>query len=142
LGTTTVNCSATDSAGNTAKGSFRVSVQYRFTGFSQPVDSPPTLNGGKAGIGVPVYFGLSGNMGLNVFEPGYPAVFRISCDPAAPLDTIEQTVSGKTNLTYDATRNLYRYAWKTDRQWMGTCQQLVMRFKDGSEQKAFFKFTK
>jgi HYR domain len=142
LGTTTVNCSATDSDGNTARVSFKVSLLYSFTGFFQPVDNPPTFNVGKAGIVVPVSFGLSGNMGLNVFASGYPQAVPIPCDPAAPVDTIEQTVSVKSSvLTYDASQDRYRYAWKTDQKWRGTCQQLVMRFKDGTEKTALFKFT-
>jgi hypothetical protein len=135
LGTTTVNCSATDTKGNTAKASFKVSVLYGFTGFFQPVDDKPIVNVGKADNGVPVYFGLSGNMGLNVFETGYPKAIPIPCDSTAPVDTIEQTVSVKTSLlTYDASLDRYRYAWKTERNWMGTCRQLVLRFKDGTAQ--------
>ena len=62
LGQTTVNCSATDAAGNNAQASFTVKVLYDFGsgsggGFSPPV-SGSVLNTVKAGQGVPVKFGL------------------------------------------------------------------------------------
>ena len=44
LGTTTVNCTATDAAGNTASGSFTVTVEYDFKGFFQPVDMNGVVN--------------------------------------------------------------------------------------------------
>jgi HYR domain-containing protein len=50
LGTTTVNCSATDSHNNTANGSFTVTVQatYGFTGLLSPYQAPPkTYNNGS-----------------------------------------------------------------------------------------------
>lgn len=56
VGTTMVNCSATDSHGNTAKGSFPVAVTYKWAGFFQPVDNPQIMNVAKAGSAIPVKF--------------------------------------------------------------------------------------
>jgi hypothetical protein len=44
VGAKTVTCTATDVAGNTASASAAYNVIYNFSGFSQPVDNPPTLN--------------------------------------------------------------------------------------------------
>jgi len=60
LGQATVNCSATDAAGNYAQASFTVKVLYDFGsggGFSPPV-SGSVLNTVKTGQGVQVKFGL------------------------------------------------------------------------------------
>ena len=53
LAGTTVNCSATDAAGNTANGSFNVTVSFNWAGFFQPVDNK-MLNGMKAGSTAPI----------------------------------------------------------------------------------------
>ena len=42
VGSNTVSCTATDSHGNTATGSFKVNVSYAWNGFFKPVDMAPT----------------------------------------------------------------------------------------------------
>jgi hypothetical protein len=114
---------------------------FTFGGFLPPVDPLPTLNAMKAGGAVPVKFSLGGNRGLNIFAAGYPQSQNISCMTTAPQDDIEQTVSaGGSSLQYDAATDVYTYIWKTDKAWVGTCRQLVMRLTDGSTQAANFRF--
>jgi len=58
------------------------------------------------------------------------------------VGTIEQTVSaGKSSLSYNATTDQYTYVWKTRKDWRG-CRQLVVRFDDAEEYKAYFKFVR
>ena len=33
----------------------------------------------------------------------------------------------------------YSYVWKTEKSWTG-CRQLILRFTDGTERRASFKF--
>jgi hypothetical protein len=145
IGTTPVNCSATDQAGNEATGSFEVTVLYDFGngsggGFSEPV-TDGQLNQVKAGAGVPVKFGLGGDLGLDIFAAGYPSSRRISCDTQAVVDPIEQTVAvSNSGLKYDATTGQYVYSWKTEKAWSGSCRQLAIKLKDGSEHPVSFKF--
>jgi hypothetical protein len=153
-GTTTVNCSATDSHNNTANGSFKVTVNFGWTGFFQPVDNPDTLNSVKAGSAVPVKFSLSGNQGLSIFASEivgtnttptpYPRSVTIPCDQTDPVDAIEATVTaGQSSLSYDSSLDQYNYVWKTDKSWAGTCRQLVVKLKDGTTIKqANFKLLK
>jgi hypothetical protein len=138
-GATTVNCSATDHAGNTATSSFKVNVSYAFNGFLQPVDNA-SVNTAKAGSAIPVKFGLGGNQGLNVFATNSPAsVDTAQCDGSA-TDEVEVTVTaGSSSLSYDPGANQYTYVWKTEKNWIG-CRQLRMTFKDGSVRTAMFKF--
>jgi hypothetical protein len=59
LGSTTVSCTATDSRGNKATGSFVVQVQYSWSGFLAPINA----NGSslfKLGTTIPVQFKLTG----------------------------------------------------------------------------------
>lgn len=144
IGTTTVNCSATDSHHNTATGSFTVSVVYVWTGFFQPVDNLPTENVVKAGSAIPVKFSLGGNQGLNIFVSGYPTSNIVACGAPAGDDPIESTVTaGNSSLTYDAIANQYVYVWKTDKPWATQCRQLRVKLADGTVvHAANFKFTK
>jgi hypothetical protein len=59
LGKTTVNCSATDSHGLTATGSFLVTVQYSWSGVLQPINTDGSSIF-KLGRTVPVKFQLTG----------------------------------------------------------------------------------
>jgi hypothetical protein len=145
VGTTTVNCSAEDAAGNVATGSFEVRVVYDFGngsggGFSEPVSSS-TLNEMKAGAGVPVKFGLGGDFGLDIFAAGYPTSRKISCETGLPTDPVEETLAvSATGLGYDASADQYVYSWRTDRAWSASCRELVLKLKDGSEHTVKFKF--
>jgi HYR domain/FG-GAP-like repeat/FG-GAP repeat len=141
VGVTTVNVTAKDAANNQASCSFTVTVRYNFSGFFQPVDNAPTVNSVNAGSAIPVKFSLSGNKGLNIFAAGYPQSQQIACSSGAPVDTIEETVTaGASSLSYDATTGQYKYVWKTDKAWKGTCRKLIVQFNDGSIREALIQF--
>jgi hypothetical protein len=109
--------------------------------FSQPVDNLPVLNSARAGQSVPVKFSLGGDQGLAILAPGYPKSQLVPCDSSAPVDGIEETVTaGGSSLSYDAASGLYKYIWKTDRSWAGTCRQLVLGLADGTFRHANFMF--
>ena len=141
VGTTTVNVTGSDASGNTATGSFTVTVLYNFAGFFQPVDNLPVVNMVSAGQSVPIKFSLSGNKGLNIFAAGYPASQQIACVGGLPVSSVEETVTaGSSSLTYDATSDRYIYVWKTEKSWRGTCRQLIVKLHDGSLHIANFQF--
>jgi len=57
------------------------------------------------------------------------------------VDPVEETVAISNNgLKYDAVSGQYVYGWKTEKSWIGTCRQLVLKFADGTTQTANFKF--
>jgi hypothetical protein len=115
---------------------------WAFTGFFSPVDNPPTINQVKAGQSIPVKFSLGGDRGLEIFQAGYPKVATMSCPSGVPTDPIEEAASsGNSGLQYDPVTNRYTYVWKTQKGWTG-CRTLILRFLDGTERTALFKFTK
>jgi hypothetical protein len=117
-----------------------VRVEYAFAGFSGGLTNPPTLNTAKAGTTVPVKFGLTGNWGLNVLAGGSPASQQINCTTKATIGA-PSPVSLKNALSYDATLDRYTYTWKTDKAYVGTCRQFILRLNDGSAPRTlYFKF--
>lgn len=124
----------------------QTSAVYDFSGFLQPVDNPGpgpsyVFNRVKAGSAVPVKFSLAGDQGLSIFSSGYPTSRPASCTIAGTSDSIEQTVTaGNSSLSYDAASDTYVYAWKTDKQWAGTCRVLNVLLDDGTQHLAYFQF--
>jgi hypothetical protein len=114
-----------------------------FSGFFAPVDNPPTLNSVKAGSAIPIKFSLGGDHGLDIFAGGSPSSGATSCDTAAPVDSVESTVTaGGSGLTYDPSKNQYTYVWKTEKAWAGQCRWFEISLRDGSSHIAQFKFSK
>ncbi len=141
VGAKSVTCTATDNAGNSNSATVTYNVNYNFSGFFHPVNNLPTFNQVNAGRAIPVKFSLAGNQGLSVFATGYPTSQRTQCNSSAPMDPIEVTVTaGASSLSYDAGSNQYTYVWATNRAWVGTCRQLIVRLIDGTEYKANFRF--
>ena len=76
-------------------------------------------------------FGLGGDKGLAIFDAGYPKAQSLACDSTAPVDGVEETVAaGKSSLSYDSSTGFYTYVWKTDKSWVNTCRQLVLKLND------------
>jgi hypothetical protein len=117
------------------------SPSYTFTGFFSPVNNLPTVNSVTAGRAIPIKFSLGGDQGLDIFDAGYPKSQQIACDSTATVDGIEETVTaGGSSLSYDAATDQYTYVWKSDKAWVGTCRQLVLKLDDGTFHRANFKF--
>ena len=112
---------------------------YEFAGFFSPVDNVE-LNVAKAGRAIPVKFSLSGYQGLKIFEVGYPRSVVIDCElPDPGAIAIEGTdTAGGSSLSYDADQ--YIYIWKTEKAWVDTCRQLVVKLIDGTYHRANFTF--
>jgi len=88
-----------------------------------------------------VKFSLGGDQGLAIFSSGYPKSQQVPCDSSAPVDGIEETVTaGGSSLSYDAASDQYKYVWKTDKSWAGSCRQLVLGLVDGTFRRAGFMF--
>lgn len=112
---------------------------YAWGGFLTPTQTLPTLTNASAGLNANVRFRLGGNMGLGILKAGSPVSRTVNCTTLAPLGTFEPTVAA-TALTYVASTASYSYFWRTNRAWSGSCRELVLRFIDGSQQRAVYRF--
>jgi large repetitive protein len=140
IGTTTVKCTTSDTAGNVAEGSFSINVQRTFSGFFQPVDTGRTVNLVKAGSTLPLKFevfaGRTELSAVDIFKP--LSVKQVACGTNVVLDDIEQIVTGGTSLRYDTTAGQYIWNWKTPT-GAGSCYQVAVGTNDGAELIAQFK---
>ena len=137
-GTKTIHAHAVDRAGHVFDSNLTYRVTpYSFTGFFSPINNLPAINDVNAGSAVPIKFSLSGFRGLNLFAPGYPATqAQTSCGGALTGPLVPTTPNA---FTYDPLLDQYTDVWKTDRSWSG-CRQLIVRFRDGTEKRANFRF--
>lgn len=141
VGTHTLTALAKDRAGNehTETRSYTV-TPWTFQGFYAPVDMGDIVNVVKAGSTVSLKFELfAGDQELTSTSAiaGLRTV-QHSCDPSAPVDEIETTVTGGTSLVYDAQSGRFQYNWKTTKGATG-CLDVIIRSDDGSELKAQFR---
>lgn len=110
--------------------------RYTFDGFFAPLANVPVLNEVKVGKAVPVRFSLGGDYGLDVFEVGYPQARSVPCHPTGAVHQVEETVNAKSSgLTFDLETQRYTYLWKTEKSWVGSCRELVLRLSDGQERR-------
>jgi hypothetical protein len=143
VGAKSVNCSATDNAGNQNSASANYNVNYNFAGFRAPVDNNGVFNTAKAGSAIPMKFSLFGNHGLGVIATGFPKATAVTCPRVMTTDLIEETVNTTSNsFTYDATADQYNYVWKTQSTYAGKCYRFDLQLIDGTTQSALFNFTK
>jgi len=112
---------------------------YAWGGFLAPTQTLPALTNASAGFTANVRFSLGGNMGTGVFVSGSPLMRPVNCTTLAPLGTLAATAA-VAPLTYVAATNSYSYFWRTDRAWAGSCREFVLRFADGSQRNAVYRF--
>ncbi len=141
-GTTTVNCSATDNAGNSATASFTVTVTFGRFGFYSPVDMGGTLNLIKGGQTVPLKFEVFAGP-TEVTSTSLVGYFRykeVTCGSIdiAGQDDIELVTSGNTVLRYDGTGGQFIQNWQTPKT-TGKCYVATVGLTDGTTISAYFK---
>lgn len=137
-GTHTVAVTVVDDDGGRTV-SERSLLVYGFSGFFGPVRNPPVMNAANAGQAIPIMFGLGGDHGMDIFAAGFPASRPVPCSPGAGPGS-PTTTPGNSALSYAPGNQRYLYDWKTEKSWAGTCRELVLRFADGSERTALFRF--
>lgn len=131
LGATTVSVMATDAAGNTALGSFLVTVAYSWSGVLQPINADGSSIF-KLGRTVPVKFRLTGASAAITDAVASLFVAKISGDIAGSEVEAESTAAatGGNQFRYDAGADQYVFNLSTDGLTPGT-YRLRINLGDG-----------
>jgi hypothetical protein len=107
-----------------------------FAGFTDHA-SPPNLNRARAGRAVQVRFSLDGDRGLDVVDPADVKVRKIRCGSG---EAVSGSARAKASpVTYDSGTGLYTMAWRTSSRWKGSCRELDIVLRDGSDHKLWFR---
>lgn len=141
-GTTTVNCSATDIAGNTGAASFNVVVTFASTGILQPINADGS-SVFKINSTVPVKIQLTGDSAG--YAGGSFTIKLAKLTGAVYGDDTEPVVSTSahtgTTLRYDASSDQYIFNLGTKTLSAGT-YRVTVELDDGSTRTATFGLRK
>jgi hypothetical protein len=142
VGDKTFSVSAADAAGNQGAASHSYTVQYKFSGFSNPIAAMPAVNTAKAGRTVPVKYSLGDVAGAAISDlTSFVSLISapVACDTNVPTAAAEETdAAGSTTIEFDSGQFIYR--WKTQSSWEGTCRVLQLTLKDGTRHMVTFQF--
>ena len=113
-GKTTVTCTASDQAGNTATATFLVWVQYAWSGVFQPINTDGS-SVFKAGSTVPVKFALTGASASITNLQATLTYARISNGDPGPVNEAASTSAATSGnlFRYDASSGQYIFNWST-----------------------------
>jgi MBG domain/Thrombospondin type 3 repeat len=114
----------------------------RFRGFFTPVKNFPMFNRVRAGQAVPLRFTVEGyRRTAAVVRNGSPTSSPVSCKAVRSENNVdEDEPSNRSGLLQDGGKSKFKYLWKTDPSWAGTCRKLVLTLVDGSSHEALFRF--
>ena len=141
IGVKTVDCRATDQAGNTATGTVTYAVTYAWDGPRGDVEASPVVNRMHAGKAVGVSFDLGGWFSLGVFANGSPSSRAVTCPAGAVLHDVAPTSNTSTSgLSFNSRMGFYTYTWATDKKWKNTCRELSLVLSDGTVHTVVFQF--
>lgn len=141
VGTFTVTATATDRAGNSSTATISYRVEYKWTGFSQPINDPeidPTfkLSVFKAGSTVPAKFQLRRADGTIVQANTLPswATPQKGSAITAPVDEnlYSDPASSGTTYRWDSTAQQYIYNYGTAKNLGGSHWRIGVRLDDGT----------
>ena len=123
-------------------------VAYRFVGFLEPVDND-TLNVGKIDKTYPINWRLERYDGSLISDTAAKALLpTISAAAQAtncaslshlPADTLEQAISGKTELRYDGKKDLFTYRFKAPKT-VGCVVFSIAKADGANTKQAYFEF--
>lgn len=142
VGSQTLNCTATDNAGNTAEAAVTYQVSYTFIGFDAPVRNDQ-VNVAKAGQAIPLKWRLLDSQGNPVTTLSSVQVsFQVeSCEGGTPIDTIPVDSPGASGFKNQG-NGRYQFNWKTSSSLANQCGTLHVDLGEGITRTASFRFSR
>jgi hypothetical protein len=114
--------------------------------FQNAVAPQPGINTVTAGDRVPLQFSADGYRELDVLTKTSPYSRQVDCT------TLQTVTPGQTTITPRPLpvptvgtlrvndRGTFTYPWRTDAAWAGTCRELVMTTRTGTQLRAYYRF--
>jgi hypothetical protein len=147
-GAQTLTANAKDNVGHIGSASSAFTVVFNFGGFLSPIGGT-VINQVSGGKNVPVPFKLtdysgasvSTSLGTHILVPGYPAAKAVTCRAGTTTNKIT-TYTTLSGLRYDSKNSRYEYDLQVPTSWVGTCQQISFKYRDGTTQSFYLAVTK
>lgn len=143
VGTTTVQVTATDQAGNQSAATFTVMVReiysFRWVQYSDLLFREEVLNQVTAGSNVPLRFSLNGYKGDNPYSQA-PTSQQINCSTFAPMGAATVLERFAPDPYYSNLYDFYQTTWKTKTNWRFSCRRLTLYLNDGTTRSLNFYF--
>lgn len=114
---------ATDGAGNTTT---IVHDYVVFASWDGRILLPPEVATLRAGQPADLRFDLGGDLG-EILEPGAPYAEPIDCGSGVSAAAL-RTTAISVGPDFRVVNGQYRFRWRTDRSWAGSCYALVLPF--------------
>jgi len=121
-----------------------VKVDYRFTGFADPVKNDGTLNTAKAGKAIALTWRVTDAAGAPVLTltTAVISVKELSCSVGGADNLLDETTAGGSGLQ-NLGDGYYQLNWKTPASYARSCKTLHLDLGEGSGTRtASFAFTK
>lgn len=133
VGLHTFTVTATDFAGHTTTLTRTYHVLYKFSGFFQPVDNPPTTNVVRAGSIVPVKWRITDANGVGISDPSsfVSVTSSLSGGACSTSTDVVEDFAAESGLQYLGDGN-WQFNWKTLASYKGKCRTMKLNLKDGS----------
>jgi hypothetical protein len=87
---------------------------------------PPEVATLRAGQPADLRFGIGGDLG-EILEPGAPYAEPVDCGSGVAQAT-PRTTAASVGPDFRVVSGQYRFRWRTERSWAGTCYALVLPF--------------
>lgn len=106
------------------------------------VTVPPSANAANAGRAIPIDFRILDGLGQPMADPQRVRLrsAEVDCDSmVAESEAIPTDPAGQSELRYRDS-GWWKYTWKTDPEWQGTCRELVVEIDQGTTERLLFDF--
>jgi hypothetical protein len=115
---------------------------YNFVGFTGGTKDYPKVNKVQANQVAAVDMKIKGvpTTVTDILASGEPTSQQVNCTTLAPTGPAVASLSPKNKGLERLANNKFEYEWRTDKSWKDTCRVFNVQLKDGSSQKALFKF--